>query len=93
MLRRAIALVAPVSPRGPADRLISPRELRTFLGEPKQRQWKALLERAGIRLSWKRIPGRRGKHRRGLTRAQVLKVMSMRYAAIGELRIRRWRIG
>lgn len=93
MLRRAIPLVAPVSPRGPEARLISPRELRTFLGEPKQRQWLAILAKAGIKLSWRTTPGVRGRCRRGLTKAQVLKVMRVRYASVGERRIKRWKLG
>lgn len=84
-----VPLFALSIPPCPKDRGISPRELRTFLGEPKQRQWKALLERAGIKLRWGKRDGK-VRYRAQLTRAQVLRVMRVRYSELGELRLKRW---
>lgn len=94
MLRQPAPLVAHASPRGPEDRRISPRELRTFLGEPKQRQWLAILVKAGVRLRWRKPYGWPARHERcGLTKAQVMKVMRVRYESVGARRIQRWRLG
>lgn len=95
MLRRALPLAAPPTLALPKERLISPRELRVFMGWPKQRQWKALLKRAGVTLRWaEHKPGQgRERWRCGLNRAQVLRVMRTRYSELGEQRIRRWKLG
>lgn len=96
VLRPAKALFT-AAPKPPAkkERLVSPRELRRFLGDPKGSQWKALLERSGVQLQWSsvRAQGKSGwKKRCGLTRVQCLAVMRVRYAGLGEQLIRRWKL-
>src|SRR4051812_7554740 len=73
VLRRAEPLVAPTKPTFRKERLVSPRELRRFLGEPRGSRWAALLKLAGVELKW-RSKGKGWRERCGLTRAQCLSV-------------------
>lgn len=86
-------------PAGDAPRkegLISPLELRDFLGRPRQKDWKALLKQANVHLRWsKSLPPGGGPNlprRCGLNRNQVLRVLRARYASLGEYRIRGWKL-
>lgn len=92
------ALVRP-RPTGPAPRkesLIGHLELRAFLGNPKDRDWKALLRAANVKLRWSKALPAHGEqnrpHRCGLNRNQVMRVLRARYASVGEHRIRGWKL-
>jgi hypothetical protein len=66
------------------------------LGRPRQKDWKALLRRAGVELRWSKslAPGGGANlpHRCGLNRNQVMRVLRARYASVGEDRIRRFKL-
>lgn len=70
--------------------MVRPEVLREFLGSPKGNRWAALLKAAGVTVSRKREPGRPN---RGLTRAQCVAVMRVRYADVGAHRLKRWKVG
>lgn len=86
-------------PAGPAPRkeaLIGPCELRAFLGNPANKAWRQLLRAARVELRWsKSLPTGGGpnlRHRCGLNRNQVMRVLRARYASVGEHYLKRWKL-
>lgn len=70
--------------------VISPRELRVFIGHPKNGQWKALLKRAGLD-ELPMEPNRYGSWmvpRTRFTLDEARRLLELRYAEIGERRMR-----
>lgn|GEM_PF-2632626 len=87
---------APAGPTIRKEGLIGPTELREFIGNPCNKDWKRLLREANIELRWsKALPvggGQNRPHRCGLNRNQVMRVLRARYASVGKYRILAWKL-
>jgi len=87
-------------PAGPTPRkegLINHIELREFLGNPCNKDWKRLLREAHVELRWSKtllggVSEQNRPHRCGLNRNQVMRVLRARYASVGKYRILRWKL-
>jgi hypothetical protein len=71
--------------------VIGRKKLREFIGEPKQRQWQALLKRAGLDGPLPKELNSGGSWyipRNKLTREEAKRLLQLRYAELGERRLK-----
>lgn len=83
------------SPKDPLHKysvgIIDPKHVRRFIGEPKYKQWRALLKRCDL-LELSKEPNKNGSWlipRTRFTLEECKRVLERRYAELGERLLRR----